>query len=65
MWVELTKDTPATHKFCLCQTKKSCGPNTKTCQKPYKFDLEVKVQVRIGIMNVLSYSKKKRNFKRG
>ena len=24
----------------------------KTCQKPYKFDLEVKVQVRIWIMNV-------------
>ena len=24
----------------------------KTCQKPYKFDLEVKVQGRIWIMNV-------------
>ena len=28
----------------------------KTCQKPYKFDLEVKVQGRIWIMNVLDTS---------
>ena len=32
--------------------KKRYGPDTKTCQKPYKFDLEVKVQGRIWIMNV-------------
>ena len=32
--------------------KISYGPDTKTCQKPYKFDLQVKVQGRIWIMNV-------------
>ena len=32
--------------------QKSCGPNTKLCQKPYKFDLEVKGQHCIRIMNV-------------
>ena len=31
---------------------KSYELDTKTCQKPYKFDLEVKVQSRIWIMNV-------------
>ena len=31
---------------------KSFGPDTKTCQKPYKIDVEVKVQGRIWIMNV-------------
>ena len=35
-----------------CENKKSYGPDTKTCQKPYKFDLEVKVQGPIWIMNV-------------
>ena len=42
-----------------CQTKydyikgqKSLDLNTKQCHKPYKFDLEVKVQGRIWIMNV-------------
>ena len=32
--------------------QKSYGPDTKTCQKPYKFDLEVKVQGRVWFMNV-------------
>ena len=32
--------------------KNSNGPATKTCQKPYKFDLKVKVQGCIWIMNV-------------
>ena len=31
--------------------QKSYGPDTKTCQEPYKFDLKVKVQGRIWIMN--------------
>ena len=34
------------------QQKKNYGPDTKTCQKPYKFDLEVKVLGCIWIMNV-------------
>ena len=39
-------------------------PNTKTCQKPYKFNLEVKVQVRDHeCTQVLSYSKKREIFK--
>ena len=32
--------------------KKDYGPDMKTCQKPYKFDGEVKGQRPIGIMNV-------------
>ena len=32
--------------------QKSCDPNMKTVQKPYKFDLKVKGQHRIDIMNV-------------
>ena len=36
----------------MSNQKKSYRPDTKTCQKPYKFDLEVKVQGRIWIMNV-------------
>ena len=35
-----------------CQSKKSYGLDTKTCQEPYKFDLKVKVQGRIWIINV-------------
>ena len=35
-----------------CQIKNSYRPDTKTCQKPYKFGLEVKVQGPIWIMNV-------------
>ena len=36
---------------------KNCyGPNTKTCQKPCKFDLEVKGQHCIGIMNLRNTS---------
>ena len=34
------------------KSKSSYGPDTKTCQKPYKFDIEIKVQGRIGIMNL-------------
>ena len=34
------------------QLKKSYELDTKTCQKPYKFDLKVKDQGRIWIMNV-------------
>ena len=36
----------------MSNKKNSYGPDTKKCQKPYKFDLEVKVQGRIWIMNV-------------
>ena len=36
--------------------QKSCALNTKPCQKPYKFDPEVKGQFRIGIMNVRNTS---------
>ena len=36
--------------------QKSCGPNTKPCHKPYKYDLEVKGQHCIGIMNVSNIS---------
>ena len=36
----------------MSNQKKSYGPDTKTGQKLYKFDLEVKVQGRIWIMNV-------------
>ena len=32
--------------------KKSYGLDMKACQKPHKFDLKVKVQGRIWIMNV-------------
>ena len=32
--------------------KKSYGPDRKTCQNPYKFDLKVKVQGRIWVMNI-------------
>ena len=32
--------------------KNRYGPDTKSCQKPYKFDLAVKVRGRIWIMNV-------------
>ena len=44
------------NRVSQCQSKKSYGPNTKTCQKPYKFDLKVKVQGRIWIMNVCNTS---------
>ena len=36
----------------ISNSPESYGPDMKTCQKPYKFDLEVKVQGRILIMNV-------------
>ena len=36
--------------------KKSFWPDTKTCQKPYKFDLKVKEQGHIWIMKVLDTS---------
>ena len=36
-----------------CQTKKNCYvSDTKTCKKPYKFDLKVKIQGPIWTMNV-------------
>ena len=35
-----------------CQTIKKLWAGHETCQKPYKFDLEVKVKGRIWIMNV-------------
>ena len=38
--------------YANVKSKKYYGPDTKTCQKTYKFDLEVKVQGRIWIMNV-------------
>ena len=38
------------------QKQKNWGLSTKPCHKPYEFDLEVKVQGRIGIMNVLDTS---------
>ena len=41
-----------TKKGKLMSNKKKIVPDSKTCQKPYKFDLEVKVQGRILIMNV-------------
>ena len=37
---------------CQSKKKKSYGPDTKTCQKSHKFDIEVKGQCRIGFMNV-------------
>ena len=36
--------------------QKTVMGRTQTCQKPYKFDLEVKVQGRIWIMKVLDTS---------
>ena len=36
--------------------QKSCGPNTKPCQNPYKIDLEVKGQCCIGIINISNTS---------
>ena len=42
-------DTPhVPNMVSLCKTKKKCyRPDSKTCQKPYEFDLEVNVQGRI------------------
>ena len=37
------------------KSKNSYGPDTKTCQKPCKFDLEVKVQDHIWVMNVRAH----------
>ena len=34
------------------KANKSYGTDTKSCKKPYKFDLDVKRRCRIGIMNV-------------
>ena len=57
------RDTSYHGDTLTCQTKydfvkgqKSWGLNTKPCHKPYKFDLEVKGQCRIRIMNVLDTS---------
>ena len=40
----------------VSKRKKSCGLNTKSCHKSYKFDLEVKGQLHIKIMNVFETS---------
>ena len=38
--------------FANVKANRSYGLDTKTCQKPYKFDLEVEGQCRTGIKNV-------------
>ena len=38
--------------YANVKANRSYGTDTKSCQKPYKFDLDVKRQCRIGIMNV-------------
>ena len=43
-------------KYAYVKGQKSRGLNTKPCHKPYTFDLKVKVQGRIRIMNVLDTS---------
>ena len=52
-------DTTSDVDIPMCQIwlanvkpEKSYGPDTKTCQKPNKFECEVKVQVCIWITNV-------------
>ena len=46
-------DTPMCQiLYANVKANRSYGSDTKTCQNPYKFDLEVKGQRRIGIMNV-------------
>lgn len=44
--------TCAKHGKPMSKQKKSYGPDMKTSQKSHKFDIEVIVQCRIGIMNV-------------
>ena len=60
IWIRNVCDTSSNEDTPMCQIwqanvnpKESYGPDTKTCQKPYKFYLKVKVQGRIRIMNVL------------
>ena len=43
-------------RYDFVKGHKSCGPNTKSCQKPYKFDLEVKDKGHTGVMNVCASS---------
>ena len=45
-------DTPMPNMVSQCQIKNNYGPDTKTCQKPYKFDLDVKVQGHTWIMDI-------------
>ena len=40
-----------------CSPQKNYGPDTKTCQKPYKFELEVKVEGHIWIMSMSNQKK--------
>ena len=50
-------DTPTCiTKYDYAKGQKRWGLNTKSCHKPYKFDLEVKGQGHIRIMNVLDTS---------
>ena len=50
-------DTPTCiTKYDYAKGQKRIGLNTKSCHKPYKFDLEVKGQGHIRIMNVLDTS---------
>ena len=46
----------AKQSMTMSKDKKSCGLNMKPCHKPYKFDLDVKGQGHIRIMNVLDTS---------
>ena len=50
-----TMDKFWSEKLTSCELK-SYGQDTKKCQKLYKFDLEVKVQGRMWIMNVCNTS---------
>ena len=38
--------------YDFVKRQESCGPNTKPCQNPYKFDMGSKGQCRIGIMEI-------------
>ena len=49
-------DTLTCQKYDYIKGQNSLVMNTKKCHKPYKFDLEVKVQGCIRIMNVLDTS---------
>ena len=46
----------AKHGKSMSNIKECYGPDTKRCQKPCKFDLEVKCQHCIGIMNLRNTS---------
>ena len=42
----------ASNIIWLCQRTKSCGPNTKPCQKQYILNFHVEYELRIRIMNL-------------